>query len=112
MPAKLCVTPGWFTSQPHSQSLRSLGRELPVLGYGNTMEQIDASFEWIRAAREEECQAHVQSPDQASSTRQIPSMGDFDIYRTANLLMQQHEADNAKLFAAERANKLLAKADL
>ena len=28
------------------------------------------------------------------------------------LLMQQHEADNAKLFAAERADKLLAKADL
>jgi len=36
----------------------------------------------------------------------------FDIYRTANLLMQQHGADNAKLFAAERADKLLAKADL
>jgi hypothetical protein len=55
----------------------------------------------------------VQSPDQASSTRQIRSVvSDFDIYRTANLLMRQHGADSAKLFAAERADKLLAKADL
>ena len=55
----------------------------------------------------------TKPPDQASSTRQIRSVvPDFDIYRTANLLMQQHEADNAKLFAAERADKLLAKADL
>ena len=55
----------------------------------------------------------MQSPDQASSTRQIRSVvSDFDIYRTANLLMQQHGADNAKLFAAEQADKLLAKADL
>jgi hypothetical protein len=55
----------------------------------------------------------VQSPDQAGSTRQIRSVvPDFDIYRTANLLTQQHGTDNAKLFAAERADKLLAKADL
>jgi hypothetical protein len=35
----------------------------------------------------------------------------LDIYRIAKLLMQPHGADNAKLFAAERADKLLAKAD-
>jgi hypothetical protein len=51
-----------------------------------------------------------QSPDQASSTRQIRSV--VDIYRPANLLMQPHGADNAKLFAAERADRLLAQADL
>jgi hypothetical protein len=39
-------------------------------------------------------------------------VSDLDIYRTANLLMQQHGADHAKLFAAEAADKLLAKADL
>ena len=55
----------------------------------------------------------MQPPDRASSTRQIGSVvSDFDIYRTANLLMQQHGADNAKLFAANPADRLLAKADL
>jgi hypothetical protein len=54
----------------------------------------------------------VQPPDQASSKRQIRSViSGSEIYRTANLLMQQHGADNAKLLAAERADKLLAKAD-
>jgi hypothetical protein len=55
----------------------------------------------------------VQSPDQASLTRQFRSVvSDFDIYRPANLLSQPDGADHAKLFAAERADRLLAKADL
>jgi hypothetical protein len=55
----------------------------------------------------------VQSPDQANLSRQIRSVvSDFDIYRPANLLIQPHGAGNAKLFAAERADRLLAKADL
>jgi hypothetical protein len=54
----------------------------------------------------------VVAPDQAGSTRQIRSVVlDFEICRTADLLMQQREADNAKLFAAQWADKLLAKAD-
>jgi hypothetical protein len=36
----------------------------------------------------------------------------LDIYRTANLLIQQHGADNAKLHAAMRADRLFDKGDL
>ena len=39
-------------------------------------------------------------------------ISDLDIYRTANLLIQQHGADDAKLHAAQQADELLAKGDL
>jgi hypothetical protein len=39
-------------------------------------------------------------------------ISDLDIYRTANLLIKQHGADDAKLHAAQRADELLAKGDL
>jgi hypothetical protein len=47
-----------------------------------------------------------------SHARSVAWSPDFDIYRPANLLSQPHGADHAKLFAAERADRLLAKADL
>ncbi len=37
---------------------------------------------------------------------------DLDIYRTANMLIQEHGADDAKLHAAQRADELLAQGDL
>jgi hypothetical protein len=36
----------------------------------------------------------------------------LDIYRTANLLIQQHGTEDAKLYAAQRADEMLAKGDL
>ena len=38
-------------------------------------------------------------------------VSDLDIYRTANLLIKQHGSDDAKLHAAQRADKLLDNGD-
>jgi hypothetical protein len=39
-------------------------------------------------------------------------VSELDIYRTANLLIQQHGTEDAKLYAAQRADAMLAKGDL
>ena len=42
----------------------------------------------------------------------IPVTSDLDIYRTANLLINQYDADSAQMYAAMRADELVEARDI